>query len=120
MENTPTVNEVANSAKWFEVNKTENTLTAYIDERDGGWEGYRIELRFLNEIGYFWDLSKLWASYTIIPNHEGITADKSEAFTMYGICPKCKGDLFFKFNSTVHDVQSCGKAKKALVENVIG
>ena len=115
----PTVQDVYLNAKYFIVDKVEDCINCFMDERNDGWDGYKLAIKYLHGAGYSWQLSGFWAAnsnvhYMIEQKPDLFTKDKSTAFKMLGTCPKCSAELFNDFSWSLHDVQKCGRPKRAV------
>lgn len=115
----PTADDVFLSAKYFIVDKAEECIWCFISERNGGWDGYKLAIKYLHGDGYSWQLSGFWAAnsnveYMIEQKPNMVTKDKFKAASMLGLCPKCSALLFDEFTNALHNVQKCGSPKRAV------
>jgi hypothetical protein len=115
----PTVQDVYLNSKYFIVDKVEECINCFMAERNDGWDGYKLAIKYFHGAGYNWELSGFWAANSIVQqsiekNPELFTKDKSTAFKLLGTCPKCSAELFNDFSWSLHDVQKCGSQKRAV------
>lgn len=117
----PSVSDVFHSAKYYFVNKKEETISCFMNEIGEGFEGYNLSIKYLHGDGYRWELSGFKSGNSFIQNMiesnpEFLTKDKFKAVCLLGVCPKCKGLLFDEFTNALHNVHTCGMPKKAVAE----
>lgn len=115
----PTAQDVFLNARYFIVDKVEDCINCFMSERDSGWDGYKLAIKYLHGVGYEWQLSGFWAANSNVLHEverepDFFTKDKFKAASLLGLCPKCSALLFDEFTNALHDVQKCGSPKRAV------
>lgn len=97
------------------------SIACYMNKKENGrWEGYYIRLKYLHEVGYYYDLTPFGTSVGNIEElvnlySDNMTRDINTAMKFLGNCPKCQSELWNSFNWELHNINTCGN-KRAVAQ----